>query len=580
VTNHDPLTRKTDIRNIFLCVAILAAAIVAVWPVAETAYGDDSAYAHMALQVARTGHFAYNGWEAAVMIPHVYWGALFIRLFGFSFDCIRFSTFPFAVGSVILCYLLVRRAGLQAKEALFVTGLWVLCPLYLPVAVSYMTDVPSLFFLFASIYALTRAAEASPDGRGYGWLALGVILGFLGGTGRQVAWLAPLVVLPYLAWLRRSQRRFAWISLAMWAGVLGGVIWVISWFNRQPYVEPQTPLLSELKIAMQKPLADIGITARMLLTILLLCLPATVPLVWEAWKKTRNGAARRKLLVLVLLSGVIVAVLIHPSLASFPWLASTLNWDGINGSQPLPGRPIVITRPIRVVVALAIYAVGCLFAGELADLRELARRAARPFFDRTGSQFSLVAMSLVSAVYFVLTVIRASHYDIFDRFLLPVLPVAATVFLLWPETGTKGGVFGRRAMSIALALLAVLGTYAILSTQDLWALSRARVAATRKLEAAGVARTAIDAGSEYNVWTELQINGRINGHRVVNPPGAYRPELGMTPSVVAHFRLEYEPTAETTLSEFGSVPYFSLLPPFRKQVSIDRIVAPKPLDQR
>src|SRR5208283_2779576 len=63
----------------------------------------------------------------------------------------------------------------------------VLCPLFLPVAVSYMTDVPCLFFLFASLYALTRAAEASREGRGYGWLALGVILGFLGGTGRQVA---------------------------------------------------------------------------------------------------------------------------------------------------------------------------------------------------------------------------------------------------------------------------------------------------------------------------------------------------------------------------------------------------------
>jgi Dolichyl-phosphate-mannose-protein mannosyltransferase len=574
VTNHDPLTRKTDIRNIFLCVAILAAAIVLVWPVGESAYGDDSAYAHMALQAARTGHFAYNGWEAAVMILHVYWGALFIRLFGFSFDCVRFSTLPFAFGSVIFCYLLVRRAGLRAKEALFVTALFALCPLFLPVAVSYMTDVPGLFFLFASLYALTRAAEASLEGRGYVWLALGVTLGFLGGTGRQVAWLAPLVVLPYLAWLRRSQRVFAGVSLAAWAAVLGGVGWVMAWFNRQPYVEPQTPLLSELKIALQKPAADIGITARILLTILLLCLPATVPLLWEASRKAWSGTLLRKLLVIVSLIGVTLAVLVHPSVASFPWLASTLNWEGINGSQPLLGRPIVITRAIRAAVALAVYAVGCILAGELVNLRELARRASRAFLDETGGQFALVAMSLVSVVYFALTVIRASHFDIFDRFLLPVLPLAATVFLLWVKPEKNDAVFGRWGMPVALASLAVLGSYAILSTQDLWALSRARIAATIKLEGAGVPRTAIDAGSEYNVWTELQINGRVNGHRVVNPPGAYRPGLGPTPSVVPEYRLEFEPTAETVPSEFGSVPYFSLLPPFRKQVSIDRLVAP------
>ena len=572
--NSNSVTARIDLRNVFICAAILAAAIVIVWPVGEISYADDPAYTYIAQQAAQTGHFVYNGWEPTIMILHAYWGALFIRLFGFSFDCVRFSTLPFAFGSVVFCYLLVRRAGLQARDALFVTALFVLCPLFLPVAVSYMTDVPGLFFLFASLYALTRAAEASGEGRGYGWLALGVILGFLGGTGRQVAWLAPLVVLPYLAWLRRSQRWFAWVSLAAWAAVFGGVAWVIAWFNRQPYVVPQTSLISELKMAVQKPQWEIAITARLLLMILLLCLPAAAPLVWEAWKKTWSGSLLRKLLVSVLLIGVIAAILIHPSLASFPWLASTLNWEGINGSAPLPGRPIVITRPIRVAVALVVYAVACILAGELVNLRELARRASRPFFDETGDRFALVAMSLVSVVYFALTAIRSVHFDIFDRYLLPVLPLVATVLLLWANSEKHGAVFRHLAMPVALALLAVLGSYAILSTQDLWALARARIAATRKLEAAGVPRTAIDAGSEYNAWTELKISGRLNSRWVVYPPDAYRPGLSQTPNVVPQYRLEYAPTAETAPSEFGFVPYFSLLPPFHKRVSIDRVVAP------
>ena len=572
--NHDPTAQRIDLRNVFLCMAILAAAIVIIWPVGELAYGDDTAYAHMALQAARTAHFAYNGWEGAVMILHVYWGALFVRLFGFSFDCVRFSTIPFALGSVAFCYLLVRRAGLQVKEALFVTVLFGLSPLFLPVAVSYMTDVPCLFFLFASLYALTRAAEASREGGGYGWLVLGVILGFLGGTGRQVAWLAPLVVLPYLAWLRRSQRLFAWVSLAAWVAVSGGVAWVIAWFNRQPYAVPQSSLIFELKLAMQKPKWEIGIAARLLLMILLLCLPAAVPLVWEGWKKTWSGALLRKLIVSVLLIGVIVAILIHPSVASFPWVFSTLNWEGINGSQPLPGRPVVITRPIRVAVALAVYLVACILAGELVNLRELARRAWRPFFDVTGGKFALAAMSLVSVVYLALTVVRSAHFDIFDRYLLPILPLAATILLLAVDPEKYGSVVRRPAMPVALALLVVLGSYAILSSQDLWGLARARVTATRKLEAAGVPRTAVDAGSEYNAWTELQLSGHLNSRWVVNPPGAYRPGLSQTPSVVPQYRLEYAPTAETTSTEFGSVPYFSLLPPFHKHVSIDRVVTP------
>src|SRR5208283_711145 len=439
--NGNPVTARTDNRNMFICAVILAAAIVIVWPVGEISYADDPAYTYIAQQAAQTGRFVYNGWEPTIMILHAYWGALFIRLFGFSFDCVRFSTLPFAFGSVILCYLLVRRAGLRAKDALFVTALFILCPLFLPVAVSYMTDVPGLFFLFASLYALTRAAEASLGGRGYAWLALGVILGFLGGTGRQVAWLAPLVVLPYLAWIRRSQRWFACVSFAAWVTVFGAVGWVTAWFNRQPYIIEQLSLTHELKIAVQNPKWEIEITARMLLMILLLCLPAAAPLVWEAWKKTWSGIPHlRKLVVAVLLVGAIVAILIHPSLASFPWVYSTLDWEGINGSLPLPGRPIVLTKAIRMAVALVVYAAACILAGELVNLRKLARRASRPFFDATRGNFALAAMSLVSVVYFALLAVRSAHTDIFDRYLLPVLPLAATVLLLAVDSEKYGAV--------------------------------------------------------------------------------------------------------------------------------------------
>jgi hypothetical protein len=128
-------------------------------------------------------------------------------------------------------------------------------------------------------------------------------------------------------------------------------------------------------------------------------------------------------------------------------------------------------------------------------------------------------------------------------------------------------------MPLAWAILAVLGAYAVLSTQDFWSLARARVAATQRLEAAGIPRTSIDAGLEYNGWTQLLATGRMNDRWVKNPPGAYHSEFGVTPDVVPFYRLEYRPTAESAPTEFGSVPYFSFLPPFRKQVSIDRIVA-------
>lgn len=566
------LTRRTDSRNSWTCVAVVAAAILIIWPVAESPYGDDTAYTYISLNLARSGHLLYNGWETAVLVLHAYWGALFIRLLGFSFECVRFSTLPFALGAVGSCYLLVRRAGLQAPTAAFVTLLFGLSPLFLPVAASFMTDVPALFFMFASLYFLSRAAEAAATGRGYGWLVLGSALGFVGGTSRQVVWLAPLVVLPYLGWIRRRQTRFVLVSLTAWICVLGGMTEVMAWFSRQPYVIPQPSVFGELKFALKNPLSELNTTARLSLMLLLMCLPAALPLILRASIDAWRGPIGRKVIVAVLLLGVVGAVLIHPSLASIPWVSNTLDWEGISGEAPLSGRPIVLTTPIRALVAMVVYAAACILAGELMNLRDLARRALRIFLDPSENQFTLAAMSLVCLVYLALVLLRERDFDIFDRYLLPILPWTATVLFLWVGSDDRARLMLKRAMPLAWAALGILALYSVISTQDLWALARARVSASRRLEAAGVPRTAIDAGFEYNAWTELLINGRLNSRWVINPPGAYRVGLSQTPSVVPLYKLEYKPTQETAPSQFGSVPYDSFLPPFHKQVSIDRVL--------
>jgi hypothetical protein len=553
--------------------AAVAAAMLIIWPAAEMPYGDDTAYTYIALNLTRTGRFAYNGWETALLLIHAYWGALFIRVFGFSFACVRFSTIPFSLGAVGFCYLLVRRAGLQKRAACFVTLLFGLSPLFLPVAVSYMTDAPALFFMFASLYALSRAEEESERKREFLWLVLGTALGFVGGASRQIVWLTTLVVLPYLAWVRRRRVWFAVACLTACALVSAGVAMVMVWFNRQPYGIPQPSVFRELEDAIKHPLSELDTTARFLLMLFLICLPAALPLVVRSWIDTWQGRTARKMVVAALLLGVGFALFLHPSLASIPWVVSTLNWEGINGAAPLPGRPLVLTRPIRALIAIAVYVAACILAGELVNARSLIRRALRSLVSPGTGEFTLAAMSIFSAVYFGLIVLRNRDFDVFDRYLLPILPWAATVLLVWSESDghAKHGV--PRTIPFAWALLGIFALYGIASTQDVWALARARAAATRQLEAAGVPRTSIDAGFEYNAWTELLLNGRLNSRWVVNPPGAYRPGLGQTPSVVPLYRLEYKPAGETTASQFGSVPFVSLLPPFHKQVSIDRVIA-------
>ena len=577
--------QSADLKYAWICVGVMLAAMVAVWPFAELPYADDWAYSYMALRLARTGQLVYNGWESAMLIPHTYWGALFIRLFGFSFSCLRMSTLPFAAGSAGMCYPVMRRLGLEPSAAVLGTLLVTLSPVFLPVSVSFMSDVPSVFFTLLSIYALMHAAANSapvsesreafrPERSAWLWLAVGVLSGFLGGIDRQVVWLVPLLVLPYLAWLRRRRQEFVVVALGSWVVVVVGIVVMTGWFNRQPFTLYQFPLLGEVRLAISKPALELNMAARTGLMMLFLVLPAAVPLVISAAIATLRGTRSRKVLVGTLLAALSVALLIHPSLASIPWIASSLNWEGINGTAALPGRPVVLIRPVRVIAAVSVYVAAALIVSELWDRRNRLSRVLHFFVEPPESQFCLAAMSLFGAGFMALMMIRAARIDIFDRYFLPALPWLAALPLVWHQSTRSQGGRQPRAMFAAWGLLAIYALYAIAGTQDVMSLARARADAAARLEAAGVRRTAIDAGFEYDGWTELLGGGHANHRFVLNPPGAFHRELGLFPSVKPVYRLEYAPAADSVATPFGSVPYVSLLPPFRKQVCMDRIVHP------
>src|SRR5579875_1597907 len=64
--------------------------------------GDDVSYTRTAQLLAATGHVVYNGWATAMLGWQLYWGALFIKLFGFSFNVTRMSMLPIAMATAAL----------------------------------------------------------------------------------------------------------------------------------------------------------------------------------------------------------------------------------------------------------------------------------------------------------------------------------------------------------------------------------------------------------------------------------------------------------------------------------------------
>lgn len=124
-------------------------------PLRETAVVDDWAYALTVQQLVETGEFQLHNWVGPNMPFQAYWGALFVRLFGYSFSSLRISTLILTVLGFVAFYYLAREHGLDDVDAGLLT-LGLLASL-LVIRFSFMTDIPFLMCLIISLALYTRA---------------------------------------------------------------------------------------------------------------------------------------------------------------------------------------------------------------------------------------------------------------------------------------------------------------------------------------------------------------------------------------------------------------------------------------
>ena len=251
-------------------------ALLLAWPFADLPFNDDWTWAFTVKQLLRTGHLTYNGWSSPSLIAQAYWALLWVKCFGFSHNVLRISTLPLAAGSVVICYFLARQARLTAGLAIFATLTLGLSPIFMPLASSFMTDVPGLFFLLLSTFALIHGFERSSRNRAIAWIVSGAIAALLGGSGRQVVWVVPLIILPYLAWLRREDHPFAFAALLSWIFVFAGAAAMQHWFNQQRYATPDPPLSAYPRGVLRHPALFSAGVAMVLITVVLLVLPVAI----------------------------------------------------------------------------------------------------------------------------------------------------------------------------------------------------------------------------------------------------------------------------------------------------------------
>jgi len=504
-----------------LCALTLPFCALLIRPCAETGIIDDWSYIKTAQILAQTGHIVYNGWATAMLGWQLYLGALYIKLFGFPFTVVRLSTLAVAMATAFLLQRTLVRAGVSQWNATLATMTFVLSPLFLPLAFSFMTDISGVFCMVLCLYMCLRALQAGTLSSSIAWISFAALLNAIGGTARQSAWLGVLVMVPSTLWLLRRKPRvllIGWISCVLGIGI---VVASMRWFNQQPYTIPENLIPGGFNFG-----SVAGVAAYALFSseeLLLLLLPVMLMFVGALRKINHRtiilsaaGSLFFALLGLVLLRRHGIYHTFAPFLGGYDYPGIYLFKIPLVAevSSIMGTRPVILPFGLRLLLTVAtiigLFSLLSVFFGNQPRITSPTERASSISWRDLG-----VILVPFSIAYIALIASKAAT-GFYDRYLLPMMMLSLLVLARYYQERVRP-----KLPIAAVVLIGVFGAFSVAATHDVFAMYRGYLAAIEEIRSSGLPATAIDGGWESNGWTQIEKAGYLNDSRIRIPRGAY-----------------------------------------------------------
>jgi hypothetical protein len=234
-------------------------------------------------------------------------------------------------------------------------------------------------------------------------------------------------------------------------------------------------------------------------------------------------------------------------------------------------RPIVLTPGFRrLITAIVLFALACFFTS-LFSRRPILQRANTRISQRLSwaslrTLFTAFVFANLMLLLLQELVGSAARQWLFDRYLLPLLPIALILALRLFEDRVRPNL-----PLVSNVFVLFFAVYAVAATHDLFSMYRARQAAVMELLDAGVPDTSIDAGFEHNAMIQIERFGYIDDPATRLPstdkrrqpasfPAGCEPALvEFTPAIVPGYALSYDPNACDGPSRFAPVSYLDWL---------------------
>lgn len=502
-----PKLSPVDGRCVLAILAVLTAATLLVDPRGDFPLNDDWAYGWSVRHLLETGEFRLSDWAAANLFSQVVWGALFCRVFGFSFTVLRLSTLVLSALGALALYGLQRELRIAPRTALVGTLTLALSPMQLQQAHSFNNDVPSGALLVVASYLLLRGLRRESTAATAAGLATG-LLAVLARQSNLVLFAAyGVALLVARGWRPATLVKAILPGLAALSLHLGYVHWLA--------VHDRKPLLYDLQVRMLRSTlaSDPGAIAAtyagnlsvLLLYAGLLLLPF---LVYCSVVESPGHAPRRTRIVVTI--ATLVGVSLLAAGVRMPLLGNTLLAVGL-GPAAAPGNEADLSRSGRLLVEFGwkVATVAAVVGVALLALRfaALAARLVKPEWPRQERASAAFLLALLGS--YVAGIAGVPREYLFDRYVLPLLALAIPAIGLTagllaspaPAASQEPGRRSRTRGALALLPLVAMAWYAVVTVHDYLASHRTRWRAIAALvQAAGVLPGEIHGGFEFSGW--------------------------------------------------------------------------------
>jgi hypothetical protein len=566
-----------------VCALVLLTCALLVRPFVEIGVSDDFSYARSAQLLAQTGHIVYNGFANPILGWQLYLGALFIKLFGFSFTSLRISMLALSCVTAYLLHRVMMNFGLSAWNATLGTLTVMLSPVWLVLTVVFMTDVPGLFSILLCTYACQRAILSRSDETALAWLCFAGLTNIVGGTARQIAWLGVLIIVPSTAWLLRRRKGMFASGVVLWIVGILSIEACLHWFLRQPYSLPEKLINGPIGFS------RLGNILRTILRILpslpLIALPVMMLFPFGLRDLSRR-ARTRTVLTICVASAICLALtfaLLDRGFRPVKFLPPWLGYDWtIYGVMQTPGgeiaghNAVVLLPAYQVLLMLGVVVTAiCLGAHLLLRVRSGEEKMQHGHAACLTWKETWTLLLPFAAAYFALLLPRATESVAFDRYVMPLAIVLIIVLLRYAQD-----TFAYPAYWLSAFTLFLFTAYAVAGTHDRFAFERARLAAAREVTDSGIPRTSLEGGFEYDGWTQITTEGYIDDPRLLHGYHAFKREpalpchdsfFSLVPAVQPKYQLAFTPQGCFSPSSFAPVTFHTWMPPFTRQVYIQKI---------